>query len=118
MTKTVEEGSFITLPCLSADTHTDFDERVWYEGWFNIWISPKESDMLFQQDKGKDIDIGNGTLDMSINKNNFSMFIDPTKLKDNGTYTCYVYTDKWGWQDKKTWDHIELQIYSEYGDLR
>ena len=53
---------------------------------------------------------------MSIDEGNFSLFIDPAKLKDNGFYTCYVFTDYW--IDQKTWDHIELQIYSEYSDLR
>ena len=56
----------------------------------------------------------NGTLDMSLNEGNFSLSIDPAKLKDNGTYTCYVYADISRWPDRKIWDHIELQMYSKY----
>ena len=112
----MEEGSSVTLPCLS--NNDDYFERCWYNGWFNTWKSPKESDILYQQDKDKDVVIGTGSLDMSINKGNFSLSIDPAKLKDNGTYTCYVYTDiTWPSSNKKTWDHIELQMYSKYGDL-
>ena len=117
MTKIVEEGSFVTLPCLSEDKHDEYNERKWYNGWFNKTNSPEESDILFRQHRGGDIVIGNGTLDMSINKDNFSLSIDPAKLKDDGTYTCYVYAYIPLWPDRKIWDHIELQVYSEYGDL-
>ena len=109
MTKTVEEGSFVTLPCLSTK-HTYFSQRTWY----NKGRSTEKSDTLFQQDKGKDTIIDKGSLDMSINKDNFSLSIDPAKLKDNGTYTCCVYTDIPLQPDPKKCDHIELQMYGKY----
>ena len=109
MTKTVEEGSFVTLPCLSTK-HTDFSQRT----WSNKERSTEESDTLFQQEKGKDLIIDHGSLDMSINNDNFSLSIDPAKLKDNGTYTCCVYADKLLWPDPKKCDHIQLQMYGKY----
>ena len=111
-----EEGFSVTLPCLSTNEKDEYDERSWYNGRFNRKNSPKENDTLFRQDEHGDIIISNGTLGMLIHKDNFSMSIDPAKLEDNGNYTCCVYTEGF-WGDRKTWDQIELQIYSEYGGL-
>ena len=106
----MEEGSFITLPCLSADTYHEYDERNWYDGWFDE--PPMMNETLFRQNEAGDIVIATGSnKGMSINEGNFSLDIRRAKLTDNGTYTCHVKPKERG---SETWDYLHLKLYSEY----
>ena len=111
LTKTVEEGSSVMLPCLSVDENDDYDERSWYDGWFD---EPQgEDSTLFKQEGTGNIVIDNGLPDMSVNKDKFSLVISSAKLGNHTVYTCYVYTDAL-MKYKETWDYIKLHIYSKY----
>ena len=99
------------LPCLSADEDDGYNRRSWYDGWFDQ--APKGHLILFKQNKRGKIVTCNGSPDMTVNKDNFSLVISSAKLTNNKTYTCYVYTNR----RKKTWDYIDLQIYSEYESI-
>ena len=111
MTKTVEEGSSFTLPCMSADKDDDYDERNWYDGRFDDDVPANLTKVLFRQNENGSMVIEKGNKrGMSIKTNNFSLGIEGAKLKDNGTYTCHIKPKK----RNETWDNLDLQLYSEY----